>query len=219
MPHSAARRGRVPAAPGDHAPPIAFQAHRKPPLSSLRWLLLWASFCLAALPACDRVQQERKETAALKQELAAIQAYSAASEQANAAHRNVIAAFETANRSANLPDYRRVLREQVMPRMDAFLARLAAMPTGTETLRRIHVQLTADYRKARDDIAAYEKTLDNADGLGRFVPIRDALQAGVRTYRKDLDTYYRAHDRQLRLDAAAPQGATSSVAATATAAP
>ena len=185
---------------------------------ALVWLLLCA---LCGAGGCKRVKDERKLSAATLQAIAAIQQYSAASDAANSAHRAVMTAFADANRSSNLPDYKQSLRTVVLPAMDAFIARLDAMPAGTPGLAAVHRKLVLSYKTARTDIDAFESGLEDVAGLGGFDDIRQRLQAGVANYSKELERYYARFDRRLRLEGA--PGPMSSVAqasaATGTSAP
>lgn len=166
---------------------------------------------------CERLRAERKNAEATRAAVAAIQRYSTASDAANQAHRGVMAAFDKANRSPNLPEYKNALRTQVLPAMDAFIARLRTMPADTAELKAIHAQLVDAYEQARREIDDYEKSLDSAEGLGRFADIRDHLQQRVKAYREALARFYSRYRRELRLDAG-PEAAALPGQASATAA-
>ncbi len=193
---------------------------------------LAAVACVVALlglptAACQKARQERGQVAANQAALAAIGAYSAASDHANAAHKAVMDAFEKANHSANLAEYRASLQSQVLPALAAFIAQLQAMPTGTADLKRIHGLLVAAYQQADQQLRAFEASLDSPQGLGRFAEIRSQLQNGVKTYRDELSNYYKKFQRQLRVEAgpapatsvAAPSAVTQATAATPAVAP
>ena len=166
------------------------------------WLLVAA---LALLPlSCKKIQQDRALSAEMQAATAAIAAYSKASDDANQAHRDVLKAFDDANHSSNLPAYKQALRSQVLPAMDAFLAKLRQMPTGTAELKVIHGTLVGAYETARSEIGRFEADLTGSDGLGQFAAIRNKLQTGVKLYREQLDKYYTKFERKLRMDGAAP---------------
>lgn len=179
----------------------------------LAWLLL-----LAMLPACQKLRQERQESVQARTAGDAIQKYSQASDAANLAHKAVMDAFDKANRSSNLPDYKSALRTLVLPAMDTFLTQLRAMPTGTPELKRIHALLVDAYAQARREIDDYEAGLQSAEGLGRFTDIRTQLQQRVKAYREALAKYYAQYQRQLRLDAG-PDATSLSSSATPSALP
>lgn len=175
----------------------------------LRALVLAALFGASSLGAlgCSKVQADRAESAANKAALQAIQAYSAAADGASAAHATVLAAFEKANHGANLADYRRGLREDVLPAMDAFLVKLKAVPTATGELRGIHGKLVAAYEQARREIDEFERRLEDIGGLPQFATIRDHLQVAVKAYRTELTAYYGRFHRHLQV-APAPRAVT-----------
>jgi hypothetical protein len=156
---------------------------------------------LSFVTACEKVSRDRARVAALEQAQGAIERYSAASRAANGVHGEVLAAFQKANKSASLPDYRAAIQRDVLPAMDRFIERLRAMPTGTTELERVHGSLVTAYSEARADLAAYADALEGARDLARFAPIRERLQQRVGAYRSDLAAYYRDHNRQLRLEA------------------
>ena len=112
-------------------------------------------------------------------------------------------AVDKANHAGSLADYRTSLRQDVLPAMDAFIARLKTVPTGTPELGSIHGRLVAAYVTARGEIDAFEKELEGIDGLPKFAAIRDRLQAAVKTYRAELQAYYSRFHRQLQVEPAA----------------
>ena len=184
-----------------------------------------AVLAFAAVGGCKKVQADRQLTAAEKQANTAIEKYSAASAEANAAHQAVLQSFEQANHASDLTLYKQALREKVLPAMDSFVERLKKMPTETPELKRIHSELLDAYQMARGEIDAFERELDGVDGLAKFGDIRSRLQTGVRTYRESLAAYYAANKRQLKLDGRtaestshAPEAATPTAAAITTAA-
>lgn len=166
------------------------------PATALVRFACWIG-CLGALLACQRLAEDRTRSEAYRAAVAAIDRYSTASSAANDAHRAVLSAFAAANESKNLPDYRRALRERVLPAMEAFVQRLQAMPTGTPELAAVHAKLTTGYRKARDAIAEFERGLQSPAQLQRFDAIRAALQAAAVDYEAALQAYYQRHGRQL----------------------
>ncbi len=171
------------------------------------WLRRVAVLCLAVaaamtLTACEKVEADRARTAEAQRAQSAIQRYSQASQEANGLHGEVIEAFQRANRSASLPDYRDAITREVLPSMDRFIDRLRAMPTGTPELETIHGALVAAYSEARSDLASYVEGLQTAADLKRFEPIRERLQKRIAAYRSDLDAYYRAYNRTLKLETA-----------------
>ncbi len=178
-----------------------------------RLALLGALLLAVATAGCQKARQDRTELEGLRQGAVAIEQYSAATDRANASHRDVLAAFAAANGSGNLTDYKAALRTKVLPAMDAFIEKLAAMPTGTPELKKIHGGLTEAYRRCRDALADFERQLQDPAGLPRFDAIRGELQQAVRQYSDQLGKYYSAHRRQLRLEA----GKESSLGADATA--
>lgn len=166
-------------------------------------LALVGAVALAALATtgCEKARQDRGQLELLQQGAAAIEQYSAATDRANASHREVLAAFAAANASSNLTDYKAALRTKVLPAMDAFIEKLAAMPTRTPELKKIHGGLTEAYRRCRDAVTEFESELKDPSGLPRFDAIRGELQQAVRQYSDELGKYYAAHRRQLRLEA------------------
>lgn len=172
---------------------------------------------VAGLTGCERLRAERQAAAATAAAVAAIQRYSTASDAANQAHRDVMAAFDKANRSPNLPEYKIALRGQVLPAMATFIARLRKMPAETPELKAIHGQLVDAYEQAGREIDDFEKSLEAAEGLGRFADIRDHLQQRVKAYRESLARYYGRYRRELRLETA-PEPAALAVQASATSA-
>jgi hypothetical protein len=154
--------------------------------------------------ACDKVDEDRAQSEAVAKAHAAIAAYSEAAQAANGLHGEVIDAFQRANRSSSLPDYRDAIRKEVLPAMDRFIERLRAMPTGTPDLDRIHGGLVKAYSEARDQLASYADNLNAAANLSEFQPIREQLRQRVAAYRGDLEAYYRGQNRQLRNEPAAP---------------
>jgi hypothetical protein len=179
-------------------------------------IALAAILAVTSAPGCKKVQADRQLTAAEKQADAAIEKYSAASAQANAAHQAVLQSFEQANHASDLTVYKQALREKVLPAMDAFVERLKAMPTGTPELKRIHGELLKAYQTARSEIETFEHELEGVDGLARFGDIRSRLQTGVRNYREALAAYYAANKRQLKLDARTGEASAPPASATAT---
>lgn len=157
---------------------------------------------MAGAISCGRVDADRSRSAEDQRAQSAILAYSTASQQANGLHGDVIDAFHRANRAASLPDYRDAMAREVLPSMDRFIDRLRAMPTGSPELERIHGALLAAYSEARGDLALFVQGLQTAADLRRFDPIRERLQKRIAAYRDDLEAYYRAHNRTLRLDSA-----------------
>ena len=151
---------------------------------------------------CEKVEADRARTAESQRAQYAIQRYSLASQEANGLHGEVIEAFQRANRSASLPDYRDAITREVLPSMDRFIDRLRAMPTGTPELETIHGALVSAYSEARSDLAAYVDSLQTAADLKRFEPIRERLQKRIAAYRSDLDAFYRAYNRTLKLETA-----------------
>lgn len=150
---------------------------------------------------CGKIDADRAQSEATARAHVAIAAYSAASQAANGLHGEVIDAFQRANRSPSLPDYRDAIRKGVLPAMDRFIERLRAMPTDIEDLERIHAGLVRAYSEARDQLAAYADNLNAAANLSEFQPIREQLRQRVSAYRNDLEAYYRGQNRQLRNDA------------------
>ncbi len=178
-----------------------------------------AAIALSLAGGCKKVTEDRKLTAAEKLADVAIEKYSAASAEANAAHQAVLQSFEQANHASDLTLYKQALREKVLPAMDTFVERLKKMPTETPELKRIHSNLLDAYQTARGEIDVFERELQGVDGLARFGDIRSRLQTGVRTYREALAAYYVANKRQLKLDArAAETAAHAPTAATTTSA-
>lgn len=173
-----------------------------------RTALLAAAMATAlfGLQACSKAREDRTRLAELQAGAQAIESYSAATDRANAAHREVMAAFALANASTNLTDYKAALRTKVLPAMDAFIEKLAAMPAATAELKRIHGGLTEGYRRSRDAIAEFERSLQDPAGLAKFDAIRDQLQRDVREYGEQLAKYYAAHSRQLRLESGKEAG-------------
>ena len=184
-----------------------------------RALLVCVCVCAAA-QGCKKVAADAQLSAAEKAANQAIEAYSAASAEANSAHQAVLQSFEVANHAQDLTQYKTLLRDNVLPAMDAFIARLEKMPTGTPELKTVHAQLVDAYKTARTELAAFEAELTGTDGLARFGEIRSRLQSGVRTYREALAAYYTKNKRQLKLDgpnaAGAPAGVTPTTAAATT---
>lgn len=154
------------------------------------------------LPNCQRMQEDRKAATELRAAAEAIQSYSRASDTANQAHKAVMDAFDKANRSPSLPEYRTALRTLVLPALDAFVAQLKAMPTGTAQLKTIHAQLVDAYVQARREIDDFEAGLHGADNLGQFADIRSHLQQRVKAYREALANYYAKYQLQLRQEPA-----------------
>lgn len=181
----------------------------------LAWLALVLAMFVA--PGCAKAKEDRARSEAVAKAAAAIERYSQASDSANNAHRAVMKAFADANRSTNLSDYKSSLRNEVLPRMREFIGLLEAMPTDTAELKGIHGKLIEGYRRARDDIADFERGLEDPSGLAKFDVIRADLQQAVRAYKTALDSYYAMHKRQLRMDGGA-EAAASSAEATPTAA-
>lgn len=187
---------------------------------SLRVVIIVSAVLALALPSgCKKVQADRQLTAAEKQANGAIEKYSTASAEANAAHQAVLQSFEQANHANDISQYKQALRDKVLPAMDAFIARLKTMPTETPELKRIHGELLDAYQTARGEIDAFEQELAGVDGLARFGDIRSRLQTGVRTYREALAAYYAANKRQLKLDAGSAQAAAPTAPTPTTAAP
>lgn len=174
----------------------------RPPPKALVLCLFLLLGALATLPGCEKARQERAAREAHAKVATAIEQYSTASASANAAHKEVLDAFAAANASTNLPDYKSALRTRVLPAMDVFIHKLSAIPTATPELQAVHGKLTEAYRRARDEIADFERGLADAQGLRRFDEIRIGLQRAVADYRTQLADYYKRHDRQLRLDGA-----------------
>ena len=188
-----------------------------------RWLAkftLWCAVAVAGLASvgCGKAKQERAAMEALREGAVAIEQYSAATDRANSSHREVLAAFAAANASSNLTDYKAALRTKVLPAMDTFIAKLAAMPTGTSELKRVHGGLTEAYRRCRDAVAEFERELKDPAGLPRFDAIRTELQQAVRLYSDQLSKYYAAHRRQLRIEAGKDAQLAAQATATAAAA-
>jgi hypothetical protein len=169
-------------------------------------LALAVAAALMASLSCSKAREDRTRLAELQAGAQAIENYSAATDRANAAHREVMGAFALANASTNLTDYKAALRTKVLPAMDAFIEKLAAMPAATAELKRIHGGLTEAYRRSRDAIAEFERTLQDPTGLAKFDAIRDQLQRDVRQYGEQLAKYYAAHSRQLRLESGKEAG-------------
>lgn len=198
------------------APPLAPAGPmplRQPPmhpdllrLTRIAPLTLVMAAALAASPGCGKAREDRTRLAELQAGAQAIENYSAATDRANAAHREVMGAFALANASTNLTDYKAALRTKVLPAMDAFIEKLAAMPAATAELKRIHGGLTEAYRRSRDAIAEFERTLQDPAGLAKFDVIRDQLQRDVRQYGEQLAKYYAVHSRQLRLESGKETG-------------
>lgn len=185
----------------------------------LGWLLAacCATAAVAPLSGCKKAKEERKLSAEAEAAQQAIAAYSKASDDANAAHKAVLAAFAAANRSGSLSAYKTALRSDVLPKLDAFIARLEGMPTGTPQLASIHKPLVDAYKKARADLDAFESSLVDPTKLGQFDAIRSALQAAVQRYHGDLAKYYESNARQLRI--ARDEAVEAAAAATPTGAP
>ena len=165
-----------------------------------RWLVQ-ALLAALVLAGCDRITgvfADREKVEAANQARAAIDAYSQASERANAAHRNVIEAFAKANGAENLEDYKAAMREQVLPRMTVFVERLESMQTGTAELQRVHNILVTAYQTARVDMAKFVDELQSPSDLKRFNAIRQRLQGDVARYRAALNDYYTNFNRKLR---------------------
>lgn len=183
-----------------HQPAAPERAVRNPLVAAALMALLVAG----AGTGCEKARQERAEREVKTQIATAIERYSSASDSANVTHKEVIDAFAAANASTSVPDYKAALRTKVLPAMDDFVNKLAAIPTETAELKAIHGQLTEAYRRARDEIAEFEQALATAAELGKFDTIRATLQRAVADYRTKLTQYYRLHDRQLRVDAVRP---------------
>ena len=197
---------------------------RRGPMRTNKRMLQGATSLLCAtivvmVGGCDRVSAifgDRAKAQAQKSADTAIDAYSKASEQANSAHRNVIEAFAKANSSRNLADYKKAMREQVIPRMTVFVERLELMTTGTPQLQRIHKILLAAYKKASVDMTAFVDTLQSPNDLGKFKKIRQDLQDNVEHYRVELHKYYTNHNRKLREGPMADETSSPPQSATAT---
>ena len=157
-----------------------------------------------SLSGCGDAKADRERTEAAKKAQVAIAAYSAASQEANNLHGEVIRQFAKANSATNLPDYREAMRRDVLPAMDRFVARLKGMPVDTPQLKRIHGGLINAYTDARKDIAAFVDQLQTARDLERFAAIRKRLQQRVGAYQSDLAAYYKNWNRQLRGGASLP---------------
>ncbi len=180
---------------------------------------LTVGVALATLAGCGPAKADRAKAEALRKTQLAIHSYSEASKKANGLHGEVIKQFGKANASTNLQDYREAMRKDVLPAMDRFVATLRGMPTSTPELERIHAGLVSAYSEARTDIAAYVDRLQTARDLERFVDIRKRLQRRVAAYQRDLATYYKQWNRQLRLADRAAGGTAPPEASTPTAAP
>jgi len=167
----------------------------------------------ASTAGCDKIRSDRAEATQTREAQAAINAYSKASERVNGLHGDIIQAFGRANQANNLPDYREALREDVVPAMERFIARLEQMPTGSSELQHIHLSLVSAYRKALGEIQTFVHDLREPKDLPGFNTIRDHLQQGVALYNRDLDAYYRRFRRALRFES----GVDGPGAATATA--
>lgn len=161
---------------------------------------------LAAMGGCGEAKADRERAEAARKAQVAIASYSAASQEANNLHGEVIRQFAKANGATNLPDYREAMRRDVLPAMDRFVTRLKGMPTGTPQLKRIHGGLINAYTDARKDINAFVDKLQTARDLERFAAIRKRLQRRVAAYQSDLAAYYKNWNRQLR-DGAKPAAA------------
>lgn len=205
MPRGACRDGR-PARP--FALYLEDTLHRptpRPPSTSARHIAALAILILATLVGgCGEAKADRERAEAARKAEAAIAAYSAASQEANALHGEVIRQFGKANAATNLPDYREAMRRDVLPAMDRFVARLKGMPVNTPELKRIHGGLITAYADARRDIATFVDQLQSARDLSRFGVIRKRLQQRVGAYQSDLAAYYKNWNRKLRDGAPKP---------------
>lgn len=176
---------------------------RPPTIRSYRQVTTFGFVVLVLIIAggCERISGifgDRAKVQVENKARNAIDAYSAASEQANSAHRKVIEAFAKANGSRNLADYKTAMREQVIPRMTFFVERLEMIQAGTPELLRIHAILIAAYKKAQADIAKFVEALQSPGDLDKFNEIRKRLQSEVQHYRTELDAYYGNFSRKLR---------------------
>lgn len=178
--------------------------HRLRPAHDGARLCALAVVLAVACGGCKRIAEDRARSEATAKAVAAIEAYSVASVAANDAHRAVVVEFAAANRSTNLADYRRALRERVLPAMDGFVQRLRTMPAATADLAAVHARLITAYDKARRDIATFEAELKSPTDLPRFDRIRTELQDAVKAYQQGLRAYYASHDRQLASDRGGP---------------
>lgn len=162
---------------------------------------LRALLCLVlagAWTGCERFSGERAAVQERKAAVAAIKAYSSATDDANRAHAAVVAAFSRANRASALPAYKAALRQEVLPALDGFVAALERMPTATPELARVHGALVDAYKAGRKDLAAFAEALQSRDDLGRFAQIRDALQEGFARYQRELAAYYERYRTRLK---------------------
>lgn len=158
--------------------------------------LLGAVLALATLGACEEVKKGAEEEQKIAAEQAVIRAYAAKVPDVDQKLAAFLTAWERANEQRDLKALKDDLGANVKPAVAAHLEALAAMPTGSPELARIHAPLVSAYREASAAFDTFiatvtDETLDAE--YAKLIAAMDKVSVAEDTYFAALKDHFAKH--------------------------
>ncbi|MGM0576668.1 MAG: hypothetical protein ACQEXJ_13145 [Myxococcota bacterium] len=160
----------------------------------MRQMLLATLLALSVLAVgCERMagDSERERRVAAEQE--AIEAYSEKVPQVDALQERFVEAWRKANEIKGLDAFKEAVESRVVPALEAYVAALKVMPTGSEELERIHGVVLEAYESATAAFRKFVDGLDDENVEARYKALLEAMDqvaAAEEAYREQLEAYY-----------------------------
>ncbi len=162
---------------------------------------------------CERAAQEGEAARKQRQLAQAIVRYSEAARQADEAARALTQAWNRAMSLDDVAALKKAMRQDVIPKMKAYIEALEAVPTQTSELARIHAALVQANRTFADEVGKFVEELREDHRVEPLEALRKALAeraAAEKRYLASIETYYAAHGIELATPGAAGKEEASS---------
>lgn len=158
--------------------------------------LFGALLALSPLGGCEEVKKGAEEEQKIASEQAVIRAYAARVPDVDQKLAAFLAAWERANEQRDLKALKDDLSANVKPAVAAHLEALAAMPTGSPELARIHAPLVLAYREAAAAFDSFIATVtdDTLDAeYAKLIAAMDKVSVAEDTYFAALKDHFAKH--------------------------
>lgn len=184
-------RGFAPSAPRDHSGTARVRGASWTLLS-----LFGALLAVSPLLGCEEVKKGAEEEQKIAAEQAVIRAYAAKVPDVDQKLAAFLAAWERANEQRDLKALKDDLGANVKPAVAAHLEALAAMPTGSPELAKIHAPLVLAYREAAAAFDTFIATVtdDTLDAeYAKLIAAMDKVSVAEDAYHAALKDHFNKH--------------------------
>lgn len=159
-------------------------------------LLFGAMLAVSPLLGCEEVKKGAEEEEKIAAEQAVIRAYAAKVPDVDQKLAAFLAAWERANEQRDLKALKDDLGANVKPAVTAHLEALAAMPTGSPELAKIHAPLVVAYREAAAAFDTFIATVtdDTLDAeYAKLIAAMDKVSVAEDAYFAALKDHFAKH--------------------------